>query len=195
MISFYWLINLEYLCCCDCGVKTCICHCPRRSLASVVVDLSSVERWATSKRCQNYLACGSIVVMHHPPFARGIHVSYFCCCSSNHYRIRVNCLYVSIYENLTLVGRFFLTPDKFRHARWNLGKWSRPMQFVALIWNLYAAAVLFSPIYFPVTNQTFNYACVIFGAITIFAFMCWWWMPEDEWLKSKRIAAVIDANS
>jgi hypothetical protein len=95
---------------------------------------------------------------------------------------------------LTLVGRFFLTPGKFNHARWNLGKWSRPMTLIALVWNLYAAAVLFSPIYFPVTSQTFNYACVIFGAITIFAVLCWWFMPEEEWLKSKRIVAVIEAN-
>jgi hypothetical protein len=60
---------------------------------------------------------------------------------------------------------------------------------------MYAAAVLFSPLYFPVTNQTFNYACVIFGAISLFAVLCWWFMPEEEWLKSKRIVAVIEANS
>ena len=94
-----------------------------------------------------------------------------------------------------VVGRFFLTPGKFRHARWNLGKWSRPFTLIALVWNLYAAGVLFSPIYFPVTNQTFNYACVIFGAITIFAVLCWWFMPEEEWLRTKRIAAVIEVNS
>jgi hypothetical protein len=69
------------------------------------------------------------------------------------------------------------------------------MSFVTLIWNLYAAAVLFSPINFPVTNQTFNYACVVFGAITIFGILCWLVMPEEEWLKTKRIVAVIEANS
>lgn len=67
--------------------------------------------------------------------------------------------------------------------------------FITFIWNLYVAAVLFSPIYFPVTGDTFNYACVIFGAITIFGVLCWWWMPEDEWLRTKRIVAVIEANS
>jgi hypothetical protein len=69
------------------------------------------------------------------------------------------------------------------------------MNLVAFIWNMYAAAVLFSPLYFPVTNQTFNYACVIFGAISLFAVLCWWFMPEEEWLKSKRIVAVIEVNS
>jgi hypothetical protein len=69
------------------------------------------------------------------------------------------------------------------------------MTFVTLIWNLFAAAVLFSPIYFPVTNETFNYACVIWGAITVFGVLCWWFMPEEQWLRSKRIAQVIDVNS
>jgi amino acid transporter len=96
---------------------------------------------------------------------------------------------------LTIVGRFFLTPGKLTHAKWNLGRWSRPMTFITLIWNLFAAAVLFSPIYFPVTNETFNYACVIWGAITVFGVLCWWFMPEEQWLRSKRIAQVIDVNS
>jgi hypothetical protein len=69
------------------------------------------------------------------------------------------------------------------------------MTFIAFVWNLYVAAILFSPLFWPVTNETFNYACVIFGAITIFAIICWWWMPEEEWLRTKRIVAVIEANS
>jgi len=57
---------------------------------------------------------------------------------------------------LICFGRCFLTAGKFSHAAWSLGKWSRPLTFIALIWNLYLAAVLFSPIEFPVTAQTFN---------------------------------------
>ena len=57
------------------------------------------------------------------------------------------------------------------------------------------AAILFSPLLFPVTGDTFNYACVIFGAITIFAVLGWLLMPEDDWLRAKRIVAVIDATS
>jgi len=54
------------------------------------------------------------------------------------------------------VGRCFLTPHDFKHARWSLGRWSRPLTFIALIWNTYLAAVLFSPIQFPVTGDSFN---------------------------------------
>lgn len=99
-----------------------------------------------------------------------------------------------ILNALMIVGRTFLTPGKFSNGRWSLGKWSRPLTFIAMVWNLYVASILFSPLFFPVTNQTFNYACVIFGAITIFAIACWWWMPEEEWMRTKRITAVIEAN-
>ena len=88
---------------------------------------------------------------------------------------------------LICFGRTFITPNEFRHARWSLGKWSRPMSFVALIWNLYLAAVLFSPIEFPVTADTFNYSPVIFGVITIFGILTWWLTPEEKWLPAARL--------
>ena len=56
-----------------------------------------------------------------------------------------------------------------------------------MIWNLYLACVLFSPIGFPVTPQTFNYSPVIFGAITIFALLSYWFTPEEKWLPAARL--------
>lgn len=58
--------------------------------------------------------------------------------------------------NVLIVGRTFITPHKFKHARWSLGRFSRPLTFIAMIWNLYLACVLFSPLFFPVTAETFN---------------------------------------
>ena len=62
--------------------------------------------------------------------------------------------------NIYPVGRTFITPHSFPRAKWSLGRWSRPLAFIALIWNIYLAAVLFSPIEFPVTASTFN--CMYF---------------------------------
>ncbi|KAF2673475.1 amino acid transporter [Microthyrium microscopicum] len=84
-------------------------------------------------------------------------------------------------------GRTFLTPHGFKNARWSLGRWSRPLNFIAFVWNLYLAAILFSPLYFPVTGATLNYSPVIFGAITIFGFISWLVVPDDKWLPSERI--------
>lgn len=57
---------------------------------------------------------------------------------------------------LIAFGRTFLTPTKFRHSPWSLGKWSRPLTFITFIWNLYLACILFSPLFFPVTGASFN---------------------------------------
>ena len=84
-----------------------------------------------------------------------------------------------------------------------------------MIWNLYLAAVLFSPLEWPVTAQTFNctsthgnslLSClnlnntllklmadvspdspVIFGSITIFGILTWWLTPEEKWLPAGRL--------
>lgn len=100
---------------------------------------------------------------------------------------------------LICFGRVFITPNEFHHAKWSLGRFSRPLSFVAMIWNLYLAAVLFSPIEWPVTAQTFNYSPVIFLAITVAGVATWWFTPEEKWLpaarlgKSRQIAEEISA--
>lgn len=91
---------------------------------------------------------------------------------------------------LICFGRFFITPHNFKHARFNLGKWSRPMTLIACVWNLYLAAVLFSPLYFPVTVGYFNFSPVIFAGITIFGILTWWFTPEDKWLPAARLGKV-----
>lgn len=84
-------------------------------------------------------------------------------------------------------GRAFVTPHQFKNAKWSLGRWSRPMNIIAFFWNTYLAGVLFSPLYFPVTAAGFNYSPVIFGAITIFALLSWWLVPEEKWLPTARL--------
>lgn len=91
---------------------------------------------------------------------------------------------------LIAFGRCFITPHKFKHAAFSLGRWSRPMTFIALIWNLYLAAVLFSPLYFPVTAEGFNYSPVIFGAITVFGIISYFVTPEEKWLPAARLGKV-----
>ncbi|QIX01552.1 hypothetical protein AMS68_007069 [Peltaster fructicola] len=91
---------------------------------------------------------------------------------------------------LIAFARTFITPNSFQNASWSLGKWSRPLTFIAFVWNLYLACVLFSPIVFPVTGDTFNYSCVIFGAITIFGVLTWAITPEANWLPAARLGKV-----
>lgn len=91
---------------------------------------------------------------------------------------------------LIVTCRAFITPNQFRNGHWRLGKWSRPMTLIAIPFNWFAVAVLVSPYVFPVTGQNLNYAGIILGAITIFAFVSWMVVPEERWLEKKRMMAV-----
>ena len=64
------------------------------------------------------------------------------------------------------------------------------MTFIALIWNLYLACVLFSPLYFPVTAGGFNYSPVIFAGITLAGIITYLVTPEDKWLPAARLGKV-----
>lgn len=64
------------------------------------------------------------------------------------------------------------------------------MTLVALVWNLYLAGVLFSPLFFPVTGANFNYSPVIFGGITILGILTYLLTPEDKWLPAARLGKV-----
>lgn len=88
---------------------------------------------------------------------------------------------------LIAFGRAFITPNEFKNARWSLGRFSRPFNIIAFLWNTYLAGVLFSPLLFPVTKETFNYSPVIFFAITVFGVLTWFFIPEDKWLPSARL--------
>ena len=91
---------------------------------------------------------------------------------------------------LIAFGRAFITPHNFKHAAFSLGRWSRPLTLIAFVWNLYLAAVLFSPLSFPVTVAYFNFSPVIFGAITLFGIITYIMVPEENWLPAARLGKV-----
>ncbi|OBU01045.2 hypothetical protein VE01_00917 [Pseudogymnoascus verrucosus] len=95
---------------------------------------------------------------------------------------------------LICFGRFFLTPNNFPKPRWNLGRLSKPFQFIGIFWNGWVVAILFSPYVFPVTGESLNYAPIIMAVVTIFALISWWFTPETSWLPKTRIANFIESK-
>ncbi|OBZ71858.1 hypothetical protein A0H81_08128 [Grifola frondosa] len=43
------------------------------------------------------------------------------------------------------------------------------------------------PIFFPTNAQTFNFACVIFGSVTVFGILSWYFVPEEKWLRREQV--------
>jgi translation initiation factor 5B len=70
---------------------------------------------------------------------------------------------------------------------------------------------MLSPFFFPVSAETFNFvscsffsalllnihcdfqACVIFGTITIFGVLTWYFTPADKWLRRDQILQALQA--
>jgi hypothetical protein len=52
---------------------------------------------------------------------------------------------------------------------------------------------MISPFFFPVTAGTFNFACVIFGAVTIFAILTWYFTPPNKWLRQEQVEQAMRA--
>ncbi|KAH6880347.1 amino acid/polyamine transporter I [Thelonectria olida] len=96
---------------------------------------------------------------------------------------------------LICLARLFLTPKNFPKPAWSLGRLSKPFQVIAVFWNGWVVAVLYSPYIFPVTGETLNYAPVIMAGTTILALFSWWFVPADRWLPSQWIQQTLDADS
>jgi len=79
--------------------------------------------------------------------------------------------------------RLTMTPDDFKSSHFYLGKWRKPFYLSAVLFNGLVFACQVSPFFFPVTAETFNFASVIFGAVTIFGLLSWYFVPESRWLR------------
>lgn len=83
--------------------------------------------------------------------------------------------------------RLFVTPGQLKTAKWSLGRLSTPFSWIAMIWNTFLLTTLISPYYFPVSIDTFNFAPVIFAAVTIFGIIAFFIVPEDKWLSRRKL--------
>ncbi|KAJ7193015.1 gamma-aminobutyric acid transporter [Mycena pura] len=93
---------------------------------------------------------------------------------------------IAAYGLIALL-RLTCTPHDFTTSRFRLGALARPFYASAVVFNALVFAVMISPFFFPVTGETFNFACVIFGAATLFGLASWWFIPEDKWLRREVV--------
>ncbi|KAI0056628.1 amino acid transporter [Artomyces pyxidatus] len=83
--------------------------------------------------------------------------------------------------------RFTMTPGMFKSSHFYLGKLALPLYAMSVVWNALLFVVLISPFFFPVNAQNFNFACVIFGFVTTFGIVSWWFTPPEKWLRQEQI--------
>ena len=70
--------------------------------------------------------------------------------------------------------------DAFPRGPWHLGRWSRPVGVVAVVWVAVITVLFMLPQASPVTVETFNYAPVAVGVVLAFA-GTWWLVSARRW--------------
>lgn len=63
---------------------------------------------------------------------------------------------------------------QFIEGPFTLGRWSRPMNVLAISWVVFISVVLFCPTTHPVTPTNMNYAIVVASFVALFS-LGWWW--------------------
>jgi amino acid permease (GABA permease) len=70
-------------------------------------------------------------------------------------------------------------PD-FRPGPWNLGRWSAPVGWTAIVWVGIICVLFVLPTASPITVTTFNYT-IVAVAVVLFAAWLWWILSARRW--------------
>ncbi|MFJ9929558.1 MULTISPECIES: amino acid permease [Streptomyces] len=70
--------------------------------------------------------------------------------------------------------------DRFRPGPWHLGRWSRPVGWVAVVWVACVTVLFCLPQSSPVTAGTMNYAAVALAAVLLLASV-WWYVARRSY--------------
>lgn len=80
---------------------------------------------------------------------------------------------IPIYLRLRAGRRFLPGP-------WQLGRWSKPIGWIAVIWVPFVTLLFCLPPVSPVTVNTFNYAPVALVGMLALAWVTWHWGPRHD---------------
>ncbi|MEU8972515.1 amino acid permease [Streptomyces monashensis] len=70
--------------------------------------------------------------------------------------------------------------DRFRPGPWQLGRWSRPIGWIAVIWVACVTVLFCLPQASPVTVDTMNYASVALAVVLVLASV-WWYVARRSY--------------
>jgi amino acid transporter len=89
---------------------------------------------------------------------------------------------VAIYIAYVLPTLTRLLSNDFHPGPWNLGRWSKPIGWIAVIWVAFIAVLFLTPETFPITASNLNYAPVALG-VCILLLVIWWFASQRNSFK------------
>ena len=66
-----------------------------------------------------------------------------------------------------------LLHERIHFGPWNLGRWGLPINVFAAIYTLITVIFTFFPPAVPVTIETMNWSCVVYGGVVIMGILCY----------------------
>ncbi|WP_427885150.1 amino acid permease [Kribbella sp. GL6] len=79
-----------------------------------------------------------------------------------------------------------LQGDRFQPGPWNLGRWSRPIGIVAIVWVVFITILFMLPQVSPVTGSTFNYTPIAVLVVLGFA-AAYWFLSARRWFTGPKV--------
>jgi amino acid permease (GABA permease) len=82
--------------------------------------------------------------------------------------------------------------DRFQRGPWHLGRWSRPVGIIAVIWIVFIAILFVLPQAAPGNDlKTFNYA-IVAVAVVLVGTGAWWLLSARNWFKGPKVQGTAD---
>jgi amino acid permease (GABA permease) len=76
--------------------------------------------------------------------------------------------------------------SQFKRGPWHLGRWSKPVGIIAVIWVVFITILFMLPAASPVTWKTFNYTVFAVAAVVGFAGI-WWLVSARKWFTGPKV--------
>jgi amino acid permease (GABA permease) len=75
---------------------------------------------------------------------------------------------------------------RFEPGPWTLGRWSKPIDVIAVVWVAFISILFILPTATPITRNNFNYTIIAVGVVVLFA-ASYWMLSAKNWFKGPRI--------
>ena len=76
--------------------------------------------------------------------------------------------------------------DRFQRGPWHLGRWSRPVGIIAVVWVVIISILFILPVFSPITAANFNYTIVAVAVVLGFA-GTYWLVSARKWFTGPRV--------
>src|SRR4051812_13094788 len=76
--------------------------------------------------------------------------------------------------------------ENFQRGPWHLGRWSRPVGIIAVVWVVFITVLFMLPTVSPITASNFNYTPIAVLVVVGFAGI-WWLVSAKNWFTGPKI--------